>query len=188
MNAHPLFFVCAYSLDMATIDALLNAALSSFLDLHGAERGNIQVLDTDEGHRTLRILAHQGFEAPFLNAFARVSADDESACGRALRFRCSVVVPDTEEDDAFAPYRLIARQAGYRSVISTPIISRWDHIVGIISTHFPHPHTPARAAIDRGEVLARQLAHDILYVLEPRENLVLPRGHGVGARVAKSSR
>jgi len=97
-----------------------------------------------------------------------VSAEDNSACGRALRLGRSVVIHDVDEDDDFAPFRTIAHAAGYRSVISTPMTTSWGHAVGVISTHFPKPHRPSPASIARGEIIALDLAYDILGAMDMR--------------------
>jgi hypothetical protein len=56
---------------------------SSIIDLVGADMGNVQILDSQRG--VLLIAAQCGFGQDFLDFFGEVSADDDSACGRALR-------------------------------------------------------------------------------------------------------
>jgi GAF domain-containing protein len=147
---------------MASLDSILENALTSYLRVFGTRLGNVQILDIRDSHAVLSIAAQRGFRRPFLKAFATVSAEDDSACGRALRHRKSVIIPDVDEDVDFAPFRGIAHDAGYRGVISTPLCTSWGHVVGVISTHFPQPHRPSAAHIAEGEVIALDLAHDIL--------------------------
>ena len=68
------------------------------IDLTEADRGNIQLLDTQSG--VLKIAVHRGFESPFLTFFASVSSDDAAACGAAIRCAQRIVVEDagTGED------------------------------------------------------------------------------------------
>jgi two-component sensor histidine kinase len=108
--------------------------LHAAIGLLDADKGNVQLLDPSRG--ILFIAAHQGFEQPFLDCFKEVSAADDSACGRALRYGERVVIEDVEADAEYAPFRAIARDAGYRSVQSTPLIGRDGKPLGIISTHF----------------------------------------------------
>ena len=56
----------------------------------------------------------------------------------ACVLRCGerVVIEDVESDEEYAPFRAAAREAGYRSVQSTPLIGRDGKALGIISTHF----------------------------------------------------
>jgi GAF domain-containing protein len=153
---------------MLPLNTVLENALASYLRAFGTRLGNIQILDMKDSHAILSIAAQRGFDIPFLEAFATVSAEDSSACGRALRLGRSVIVHDVDEDDDFAPYRAIAHEAGYRSVISTPIVTSWGHVVGVISTHFPKPHRPSAASIAEGEIIALDLAYDILEAMDMR--------------------
>ncbi|REK09069.1 MAG: PAS domain S-box protein [Planctomycetota bacterium] len=126
--------------------------------LHGA-RGNVQLYDPDSA--TLEIVAQQGFDEKFLERFARVTADDPSACGRALRERRRVIVEDVEADEKYAPLREAAAQAGYRAVQSTPLINRQGDVLGMISTHFTEPHQPNERELRMLDLYAR-LAADFL--------------------------
>jgi|SRR6516162_3413061 GAF domain-containing protein len=100
----------------------LDEILAAVIQLLRADKGNIQLLDAERG--ILTIAVHRGFEQSFLDTFKSVSTIDETACGRALRLRRSIVIADIETDPAFARFRAAARAAGYRAVISAPII--WE--------------------------------------------------------------
>ncbi len=56
--------------------------LDATIEMLDADMGNIQLLEGD----SLRIEAQRGFEKDFLEFFQTVSVQDESACGRALRY------------------------------------------------------------------------------------------------------
>ena len=120
-------------------DPYLGAALREFMLIFGTRLGNVQLLDLAGSHAILSIVAQQGFEKPFLTAFAVVSAEHETACGRALRTGHTSSISDVDTDLEYEPYRAAARTAGYRSVISTPIRTSWGHNIGVISTHFQNP-------------------------------------------------
>ena len=130
---------------MLAVEKLARAALGQFMRTFRTKLGNIQILDLNGSHAILRILTHQGFQQAFLKTFSEVSADDDSACGRALRSRSTVVIPAIDLDEGFAPYRDVARDAGYRGVISCPVVSTWGHTVGVMSTHFSNPWQPSAA-------------------------------------------
>jgi two-component sensor histidine kinase len=57
----------------------------------------------------LTIKAQSGFEHAFLDHFRRVSADDDSACGRALRSGERIIIKDVETDPPYAALRPVAR-------------------------------------------------------------------------------
>src|SRR5690348_6698545 len=98
----------------------LEEMLAAIIELLGADKGNIQII-TDRA--ALVFAAQQGFDEEFLTYFEEVSAEDQSACGRALRSGERIIVEDVETDHAYAPFREMARRAGYRAVQSTPLIS-----------------------------------------------------------------
>jgi GAF domain-containing protein len=140
----------------------LESALTGFRRVYGTDLGNIQLLDMDGSNALLSVVVQHGFTQEFLDHFAVVSAVDDSACARALRLGRTVVIEDTETDAGFAPHRDIARAAGYRAVVSTPVATRWGHNVGIMSAHFRAPVLLGADLIREGEALALALAHKIL--------------------------
>lgn len=143
-----------------TASSALDFALDAAIALHGADFGNIQLLNFTT--RALEIRAQRGFDAKFLDTFRSVSIDDPSACGRALRDNRSVVIRDVNADSGYAPFRAVAAEAGYRGVQSTPLISSTGKIVGIISTHFRGPHTPTRLEMHLIRLYGRCLADAVL--------------------------
>ena len=117
-----------------TLSEGLEVMLSATIELLGADRGNVQLLDGG----VLRIAAQRGFKEDFLEFFREVSAEDDSACGRALRSGERIVIDDVEADLPFEPLRPIARAAGYRGVQSTPLMARDGRPLGMISTHWAY--------------------------------------------------
>lgn len=122
-----------------SLRALLAQALEAGMSLTRADRGNIQLLDPSTG--TLKIAAHHGFADEFLEYFAAVH-DDSSACGRAAHRRKQTVIVDVNIDSDFAPHRDIAAASSFRAVQSTPLTNNAGRLVGVISTHYPHPAAP----------------------------------------------
>jgi hypothetical protein len=59
------------------LDEMLDAAIG----LMGADKGNVQILQARRS--VLTIEAQRGFEKGFVDFFAQVTADDDTACGRA---------------------------------------------------------------------------------------------------------
>ena len=118
----------------AQLQGLLNAAITA----DGALKGNVQLFNPYfDG---LQIVAHHGFDKPFLQQFGLVRWDEPTACGRAYRFGLRVVIPDISIDRFYAPYLSIAQASGYRAVQSTPVIASGGSVIGVLSTHFPHTH------------------------------------------------
>lgn len=127
-----------------TFEDAVHTILTDIIALHGAEYGNLQLLVRDK----LIIVAQSGLSESFLRTFKAVSKDDGCACGRAFRLGVPVIIPDVTEDEDFAPYRAAAELAGYRSVQSTPLITRDSKFVGVVSTLFAHAHLPTKIEMD----------------------------------------
>ena len=123
-------------MDFDGMKAVLEPILTEAVTLSRSEKGNIQLFDESSG--CLAIRAHIGFEDDFLRAFRSVSAGNGCACGRAIRLRRPVVIPDIMLDEEYLPYRRAALDAGYRSVTSLPIIAG-DSLVGVLSVHRAEP-------------------------------------------------
>lgn len=134
--------------------------------LHQADFGDLQLFRPEK--RALEIVRHRALPATFLETFRTVSASDPCACGRALQTRKTIAVRDTNEDPEFAPYRAVAKSAGFRAVQSTPIISGEGQVVGVLSTHFRHAHIPSAASLRVTSLYARQAA-EILVRLRAEE-------------------
>lgn len=123
------------------------SAISTILDdaraLNGAEFGNLQICVGDR----LLIVDQHGFTRPFLDTFREVTPHESTACGRALKSGKTVLIDDVELDEEFAPYRSLARTAGFRSVVTTPLLTSGAHIIGAVSTHFARVHQPTALEI-----------------------------------------
>ena len=141
---------------MRNLEEGLDEMLAAVIELMGSNKGNIQLLDLDRG--VLTIVAQSGFEQSFLDFFREVSVEDPSACGRALRFGQRVVIEDIETDESYAPLRSVARAAGYRAVVSTPLVSGEGKPLGMLSTHFRSAHRPNEDSLRRLGLYARQAA------------------------------
>lgn len=125
-----------------SVDALasvLEPILTQAIARSHFEKGNIQVLDETSGFLTIK--AQTGFDNSFLKTFMIVKANDGCACGRAIRLRLPVLVNDVMSDDDYLPFRQAALSAGYRSVLSVPLITTAGHLLGVISVHHSVPQT-----------------------------------------------
>jgi two-component system, chemotaxis family, CheB/CheR fusion protein len=165
-----LYEVSTKLVSCTDIRSALEHILDAAIVLTGADMGNVQLLDAD-GKR-LSIVAHRGFRQEFIDFFREVTADDDSACGRALRTGARVVIEDVEIDPGFEPYRQAASAAGYRAVQSTLLRSRGGQALGVLSTHFRVPHRPAEEALKVLTLYAR-MAADIIDLLRADERLRL---------------
>ncbi|HEY1339643.1 MAG TPA: PAS domain S-box protein, partial [Bryobacteraceae bacterium] len=133
---------------------LLEEIVEAGIEITAADMGNIQLLE--EG--VLKVVAHRGFDRPFLEFFNRVHSG-QAACGSALREGERVIVEDVAASpmfDAAAREALLA--AGVRAVQSTPLVSRSGQVLGMFSTHYRTPRRPGDRELRLLDVLARQAA------------------------------
>lgn len=125
------------------LDTGLQEILTASIRLVGADKGSMQTLDAQG---ILHIRAQQGSDRDFLEFFREVRADNKGASGKALATRKPVFIPDIELDPDYRPYVGPARMAGFRSVLSFPIISPGGNLLGVMTTHFAEPKiVPAEA-------------------------------------------
>jgi two-component system, chemotaxis family, CheB/CheR fusion protein len=137
----------------------LAAILDTLIELIDSDFGVIQLYQ--ETDKSLRILLQRGFGELFETHFATVDASSGSACGLALRALQQVIIPDTEIEPAVAAMREEARAAGYRAVVSTPLIATGGKLVGMISAHFCEPHELSKRDLRLIDICARQAADSI---------------------------
>ncbi len=129
----------------------LNEMLAAVIELLGADMGNIQLLNEDGS--ALRMVTHRGFARDFLDFFAEVSATE--ACAGALPSPQRIIIEDVETADAYAPYREIARAAGYRALVAAPLAGADGTWLGVISTHFRSVHRPTAQELNRLDLYLR---------------------------------
>jgi PAS domain S-box-containing protein len=146
----------------------LEEMLAATIEMLGADMGNIQLLDGEQ--EVLRIITQRGFTQEFLEFFREVSSSDDTACGRSLRAGERVLIEDVSTDAGYEPYREAARAAGYRAVLSAPLISANGAALGIISAHFRTPHRPGDQELRRLDLYLRQ-ASDFIERLRLEDGL-----------------
>lgn len=137
------------------VELVLREVLQSAMAVQGTDLGLLSLCDpTREG---LNVSVSNGFEDSFLKKIEFVPAGG-GACGVAYKERRRVVIEDTELDPSFVEYREAARDAGFRSVHSTPLISRRANVIGVLSVHFRQPHRPADRETRLLDLYARMAA------------------------------
>lgn len=134
------------------LDEGLKAILDATLELLNSDMGSIQLLHDD----CLSIAVHRGFGPDLLGSFRALCAEGDCACWPVLRSGTHLVIEDVETDARFAPLRPIARAAGYRALVSTPIPPGAGKPLGVISAYFRAPHRPSEHELRRLDLCARQ--------------------------------
>jgi signal transduction histidine kinase len=109
----------------------LEEVLTATMEIQHADFANVQLYNP-ESH-ALEIAAQRSADAKLLNP----------------------------TDALFAPRRHIASAADFRGVQSTPLFSRSGEILGVLSTHFKHPHSLSESELRLTDLYARQAAEMI---------------------------
>lgn len=115
----------------------LQPILEKGLWMNNTGFGSVQLFNRRE--KTLEIVAQKGFSTAFLEHFRVVRSSDHSACGRAFGEGSTVFVNDVTCETGFEPHRQIARNEGFRSVVSHPLIADGRQMLGVLSMHFRKP-------------------------------------------------
>jgi len=151
----------------------LQAILETLVDLHKADFGLLSLYDADS--QLLCEHASVGIDSQVLQTLRRVKPGDSyGACGSAFSRRMRVVVEDTELDPLFATYREVARTIGFRSVHSTPILTRQGEVLGVLSVHFRARRLPTEPELQLSDMCARHAANvvEALKAEEDRQKFV----------------
>jgi two-component sensor histidine kinase len=140
------------------VNECLNEVLETAIAISGADKGNVQLLNTTSG--TLTIAAQRGFNDTFLIFFENVHDAASSACAAAMRSVAQVIVEDVLTSEVFAGQssQKVLLDSDVRAVIATPLTSSTGQLMGMVSTHFSKPLRPSERQLYFVELLARQTA------------------------------
>jgi signal transduction histidine kinase len=143
---------------IAELPVVLEEALSAMIEIEQADFGNVQLYNPQS--RTLAIATQRGLNADFLEYFAAVDAPD-TVFGRPRECGSHIVIEDVQTDTQFAPHRRIALSAGFRAVHSMLLFSHRRELLGVISTHFKHPHRSTERDLRLTDLYGQQVAEII---------------------------
>jgi signal transduction histidine kinase len=150
------------------VRSALEEILLAICAMMNSQMGNVQVYDPRT--RTLTVAVQQGFTRNFLDRLGVVKADIPSACSAAMKRLSRVIIEDVNEEESFGTLREIAEVAGFRSLQSTPLLSRSGALLGVLSTHWKHPHRPSERELYMLDLYAREAA-DVLENIQTGQQL-----------------
>ena len=171
--------------DGKDVDGCLQEILNVAIEITGADKGNLQLLD-EAG--VLRIASLSGFEESLVEL---IESDQNSASGRALQTSQRVIVEDLTESEMYAGKVSLQalREADVLAIQSIPLTSSSGKVLGVMSTHFSDAHRPSEQELRLMDLLARQTADYLerIRVEEEREQL-LAREHGLRQTAEEANR
>jgi PAS domain S-box-containing protein len=138
------------------LSSLLQEIVAAAAQLTGTTKGQIQFHDAETGR--LRVFVHQGFGQTFLDRFT--DRGSEPGCERAARSHQRVVCDDIVNDPMWQgndDLRVLLDD-GIRAFQSTPLLTRNDRLLGVLSTHFTAPHRLSDREVRHLDLLARMAA------------------------------
>jgi PAS domain S-box-containing protein len=145
---------------ISELEPALQKILDTAVKAQDADHGLVWIHDAESGR--LRVAASNGFDAKALELFREVlPGPDGGSAGNAFANRRRWVICDTQADPDFAAFRDAARIVGFRSVHSTPIVTRAGALLGVISVHFRSTRTPLEREMQIADVCARHAADAI---------------------------
>lgn len=139
------------------VEECLQEVLKVAVEITGADKGGIQLLDNETG--VLTIATQSGFEEPFIE-FIESATTGDTACGVALLTKQRVIVEDITESEIYAgtPSLAAMLEANVLAVQSLPLMSSSGKVLGIVSTYFSDTHRPSEQELRLMDLLARQTA------------------------------
>jgi PAS domain S-box-containing protein len=146
------------------IDALSEKILDTAVAILHADFGSIQLFYPELGEAgQLHLLGHRGLPDHAAEFWECVRATSASACGMALSTKRRVIVQDIETCNVMAGTddQTMYLQAGIRAVQTTPLLSRYGSLLGMLSTHWREPYTPTESELHSLDILAR-LSADLI--------------------------
>ncbi|HEX5890827.1 MAG TPA: ATP-binding protein [Pyrinomonadaceae bacterium] len=134
----------------------LDEVLKVAIEISGADKGNIQLVDPVSG--ALSLTNESGFDPSFLEFCP--NGHNSSACRVAVETRQRVIVEDVRQSALFVgtPLFKALNRAGVRAVQLTPLVSSAGNVLGVISTHFATTRRPTEQEMRLMDLLARQAA------------------------------
>jgi PAS domain S-box-containing protein len=144
----------------------LEEMLAAVMELLGADMGNVQLRKGG----VLKIEAYTGFGPELLELFQQVSTADDSACAQSLKSGERVIIEDVTTDPRVEPLRAAARTAGFRAVISTPLVGGHTTLLGVLSIYFKSARRPSEQDLRRLDLYTRQ-ASDFIQRLNMEQAL-----------------
>lgn len=144
------------------IRELYSKILGAAVAIMRSQFASMQMLHRDGGvsDGKLKLLSARGYTDKAIKQFEWVDRDMCTSCGVSLRTGQRTIIPDVEQAQDLAGTETLSAflQTGIRSMQTTPLMSRSGQLLGMITTHWDHPHNPTTRDLRLMDILARQAA------------------------------
>ena len=130
--------------------------LCAAMEITHADMGIFQIADPQS--QTLSIVAQRGFAEDVLIPFQTVKLYEHGAYARAVNEGRQFVLEDIQQSPGFAFFQDMAASAGFRSLLSIPLICPDGTLAGVLSTHHRNPVCPLPGVLQMLDLYARVAA------------------------------
>jgi GAF domain-containing protein len=141
-----------------TVEDTLRVGLRDLVALHGAEMGDAQMMDA-QGR--LVMVEAWNLSLAFLEQFASLDPAGGSVCARALRSGEPLFIANVADDADFAPFAAFAASVPFKAVLSCPLVTTGDEVVGVISVLSANDFRPTGLEMLSAKTYASKLADAI---------------------------
>jgi PAS domain S-box-containing protein len=156
--AEELHKISTQLIEANDVEVLYEKILDAAVAIMRSDFASIQMFYPKRG--ALRLLAHRGFEPTAAASWEWVRPGSGTSCSLALATGHRTIVPDVALSDFMTGTKDLEtfRREGIRAMQSTPLFSRTGRLLGMITTHWRHPHEPSKRDLRLLDVVARQAA------------------------------
>lgn len=143
------------------VEVLYDQILKAAMKVMRSDMAIMHLLWPERGKRSddLLLVGARGLDAATVEGFKKEHLDSSDPTGRSFLTGGRVMVEDIESCEFLNPSRLkVLRKLGIRAAQSTPLRSRSDRILGILSTYWRQPYRPSEPELAVCDVLVRQIA------------------------------
>jgi PAS domain S-box-containing protein len=151
-----LYGVATLYVGQRSVQAVLDEVVRVAMAISNADMGTLQLFD-DSGN--LRIVAQHGMPATYVD-YHRATNGKQRPGWAALQRRERVVISNAGESGELndKDASRVLREAGVGALQSTPLIGRFDALLGVITTCYRTAHEPPERSLRLLDLLARQTA------------------------------
>lgn len=124
----------------SNVHEVLNEIIKTVIEFTNADMCSIHLLD--DNSRKIKVVEYQGFDTSFIDLFTSIHSDNAISCDISFKFMNRIIVEDVTKSDLYMIINNMQKilSAGIRAIQITPLITRSNHLLGVLSTCNKVPH------------------------------------------------
>jgi PAS domain S-box-containing protein len=141
------------------VETTMQEVMKAAAEMMEADKASVQIYDKQ--YDMLKLVGTLGFSKEFKERFRTVGADDITSCARALKNHRQVLVEDFGKTDEYPEFSKIARSYGMNAVLSIPLYSSDEELLGMFSMYWNNSHSPDEEQLQLLDLYTQQAARQI---------------------------